>query len=217
MPQAKNRADLIRQPDSETLRHCHFHSYRVLNPVAGPRSLNFKTGNGLSTVQRGFMLMGTVGVSQLHLAVFGGRVDQARIYCLFAIRRALKAYRILTTPFRKLRIRNFFQPIFDAEIFWFGRNRRVDRWVRDTMANVVTRATTIKALTVFTTNYLDRTPLGKDETLEDRIGVRLRSRTLRDVPHRFARRRRFHCTFDKLRRLRKNQKIVLYKLHESHE
>jgi DNA replication protein DnaC len=49
-------------------------------------------------------------------------------------------------------------------------------WVRDTMAHIINTRYNDKKLTVFTTNYFDKVRNERDETLEDRIGVRLRSR-----------------------------------------
>jgi len=49
-------------------------------------------------------------------------------------------------------------------------------WVRDTMAQVICRRYNDRKLTVFTTNYTDDRSDHSGETLEKRIGVRLRSR-----------------------------------------
>jgi DNA replication protein DnaC len=56
-----------------------------------------------------------------------------------------------------------------------GASKPTD-WVRDTMAHVINTRYNDKKLTIFTTNYLDERKSEKEETLEDRIGVRLRSR-----------------------------------------
>jgi DNA replication protein DnaC len=44
------------------------------------------------------------------------------------------------------------------------------------MAHIINMRYNDKKLTIFTTNYLDERRAEKDETLEDRVGVRLRSR-----------------------------------------
>ena len=49
-------------------------------------------------------------------------------------------------------------------------------WVRDTMMQIIGTRYNNRRLTIFTTNYLDARRHPGDETLEDRIGVRLRSR-----------------------------------------
>ena len=49
-------------------------------------------------------------------------------------------------------------------------------WARDTMMQIINTRYNDRKLTIFTTNYLDARRTERDETLEDRIGVRLRSR-----------------------------------------
>ena len=49
-------------------------------------------------------------------------------------------------------------------------------WVRDTMYQIINRRYNDNKLTIFTTNYLDKPRSEKEQVLEDRIGVRLRSR-----------------------------------------
>jgi DNA replication protein DnaC len=44
------------------------------------------------------------------------------------------------------------------------------------MAHIINTRYNDRKLTVFTTNYLDERANDREETLEDRIGVRLRSR-----------------------------------------
>jgi DNA replication protein DnaC len=44
------------------------------------------------------------------------------------------------------------------------------------MAHVINTRYNDRKLTIFTTNYLDHRPTDREETLEDRIGTRLRSR-----------------------------------------
>jgi DNA replication protein DnaC len=49
-------------------------------------------------------------------------------------------------------------------------------WVRGAMMQVIDRRYNDKNLTIFTTNYSDERHTPSEETLEDRIGARLRSR-----------------------------------------
>ena len=51
-----------------------------------------------------------------------------------------------------------------------------DRWVRDTMMQIINARYNDKRITIFTTNYRDERSNDKTETLEDRIGSALRSR-----------------------------------------
>ena len=56
-----------------------------------------------------------------------------------------------------------------------GASKPTD-WVRDTMMQIIGTRYNDKKLTIFTTNYLDARRQPSDETLEDRVGTRLRSR-----------------------------------------
>ena len=49
-------------------------------------------------------------------------------------------------------------------------------WVRDIMMQIIGTRYNNRKLTIFTTNYLDTRHAQTDETLEDRVGVRLLSR-----------------------------------------
>lgn len=49
-------------------------------------------------------------------------------------------------------------------------------WVRDMMMQIVNTRYNNRKMTIFTTNYSDARRTERDETLEDRSGVRLRSR-----------------------------------------
>jgi DNA replication protein DnaC len=69
-------------------------------------------------------------------------------------------------------------PVYQAEVLVLdelGASKPTD-WVRDTMMQIIGKRYNDKKLTIFTTNYLDARRAPADETLEDRIGVRLRSR-----------------------------------------
>ena len=49
-------------------------------------------------------------------------------------------------------------------------------WVRDTMLQIISTRYNQRKLTILTTNYTDELHHAAEETLEERIGVRLRSR-----------------------------------------
>ena len=69
-------------------------------------------------------------------------------------------------------------PVLNAEVLVLdelGASKPTD-WVRDTMAHIINTRYNDKKATIFTTNYADERQNDREETLEDRIGVRLRSR-----------------------------------------
>jgi DNA replication protein DnaC len=69
-------------------------------------------------------------------------------------------------------------PVYETEVLVLdelGAVKPTD-WVRDTMMQIINTRYNDKKLTLFTTNHLDVRCNSADETLEDRIGVHLRSR-----------------------------------------
>jgi DNA replication protein DnaC len=73
---------------------------------------------------------------------------------------------------------NVLAPVHEAEVLVLdelGAVKPTD-WVRDMMMQVIGRRYNDRKLTIFTTNYTDERRHAAEETLEERIGVRLRSR-----------------------------------------
>jgi DNA replication protein DnaC len=70
------------------------------------------------------------------------------------------------------------RPVLEADVLVLdelGASKPTD-WVRDTMAHIINTRYNDRKLTIFTTNYPDEQANDREETLEDRIGPRLRSR-----------------------------------------
>ncbi len=68
--------------------------------------------------------------------------------------------------------------VYGAEVLVLdelGASKPTD-WVRDMMTQIIGTRYNNQRLTIFTTNYTDARCHPAEETLEDRIGVRLRSR-----------------------------------------
>lgn len=69
-------------------------------------------------------------------------------------------------------------PVYEAEVLVLdelGASKPTD-WVRDTMMQIIGTRYNKRKLTIFTTNYMEARHHAADETLEERIGVRPRSR-----------------------------------------
>ena len=178
----KSHSNLIEKAKiPKRYENCHFNNYHVLNTSQGHA---FKFAMNLvrtyPAVERGLLFMGTVGVGKTHLAVsiLKGLIEQ-RIDCLFYESGALlKSIQDSYNSISQTSELKLLQPIFDAEVLVLdeiGASKPTD-WVRDTMANIINTRYNDKKLTIFTTNYLDERHVEREETLEDRIGVRLRSR-----------------------------------------
>lgn len=160
---------------------CHFHNYKILNPTQD-RAFRYASRLAMDfpAVDRGALFMGTVGVGKTHLAVsvLKGLTERG-FNCLFyefgAILKEIQDSYNTKTQVSELKV---LAPVFDAEVLVLdeiGASKPTD-WVRDTMAHIINTRYNDKKMTIFTTNYLDERRTERDETLEDRIGVRLRSR-----------------------------------------
>ena len=124
--------------------------------------------------------MGTCGVGKTHLsvAILRSLVEKG-VSCLFyEFGSLLKEIQNSYNPVSQTSELKVLAPIFEAEVLVLdelGASKPTD-WVRDTMMQIINTRYNDRNLTIFTTNYLDGRRTERDETLEDRIGVRLRSR-----------------------------------------
>jgi DNA replication protein DnaC len=162
---------------------CTLQSYK---PVKGNGSqllafnYAFRLVREYPNIDRGLLFMGTCGVGKTHLsvAILRGLFEKG-IPCLFyefgALLKEIQNSYNTVSQTSELKV---LAPVFEAEVLVLdelGVSKPTD-WVRDTMMQIINTRYNDKRLTIFTTNYLDRRCTERDETLEDRIGVRLRSR-----------------------------------------
>lgn len=160
---------------------CHFHNYKPQNPS---QEKAFKYATTLTmefpAVDRGLLLMGTVGVGKTHLAVsiLKGLTERGFTCLFYEFGTLLKEIQDSYNSNTKTSELAVLAPVLNAEVLVLdelGASKPTD-WVRDTMAHIINSRYNDQRLTIFTTNYLDDRSRERDETLEDRIGVRLRSR-----------------------------------------
>lgn len=161
---------------------CHFNNYKPLN-LSQERALKraLILTNEYPAEERGLVFMGTVGVGKTHLAVsiLKGMVLERGFSCLFyefgALLKQIQDSYNSNTRSSELGV---LSPVFNADVLVLdelGSSKPTD-WVLDTMAHIINTRYNDKKLTIFTTNYLDDRRTDREETLEDRIGARLRSR-----------------------------------------
>ncbi len=131
--------------------------------------------------ERGLLFMGPCGVGKTHLsvAVLRELIEKKGVPCLFyEFGALLKEIQNSYDPMSQTSELTVLAPVIEAEVLVLdelGATKPTD-WVRDTMMQLIGRRYNDKKLTVFTTNYLDE-PCGQaGESLEDRVGVRMRSR-----------------------------------------
>ncbi len=160
---------------------CHFHNYRAANQ-SQERAFKYSSKLALDypAVDRGLLLMGTVGVGKTHLAVsiLKGLTERGFSCLFYEFGALLKEIQDSYNPSTQTSELKVLAPILETEILVLdeiGASKPTE-WVRDTMAHIINSRYNDRKLTIFTTNYLDERRNDREETLEDRLGVRLRSR-----------------------------------------
>lgn len=132
------------------------------------------------SVDRGLLFIGTCGVGKTHLsvAILRGLIEKG-IPCLFyEFGSLLKEIQNTYNPVSQTSELKVLRTVFESEVLVLdelGASEPTD-WVRDTIMQVINSRYNDRRLTIFTTNYRDERSQHSEETLEDRIGTRLRSR-----------------------------------------
>lgn len=140
----------------------------------------FKLVDQYPAVDRGLLLMGTCGVGKTHLAtaILRGLIDKGVRCSFLEFGVLLKDIQDSYNPVSRTSELKVLAPVYEAEVLVLdelGASKPTD-WVRDMMMQIIGTRYNDRRLTIFTTNYTDVRPHHTEETLEDRIGVRLRSR-----------------------------------------
>lgn len=165
---------------------CHFHNYK---PDHSSQQNALKMASKLSmefpAVERGLLFMGTVGVGKTHLAISIlkslSEKGFSSYFCEFGalLREIQNSYNPVSQTSELILL----APVFQSDVLVLdelGASKPTE-WVRDTLSYIINTRYNDKKLTIFTTNYLDARDdsegrKGTEDTLDERIGVRLRSR-----------------------------------------
>ena len=165
--------------------HCSLDTFREKSPVlkvAKKRVQEFVDLWPNTPEGKGLLLMGGCGVGKTHLAVSA----------LLEIINSGKPGRLLFSNFQDLiqEIQASFdadnantkseimRPILEADLLVLDElgSQKPTQFVQDILYYVINTRYNEERATIFTTNYYDRSADAKEETLEQRIGTRLRSR-----------------------------------------
>jgi DNA replication protein DnaC len=164
--------------------HCSLSNY---NPAKGKGSqllafnYAYRLVSEYPAVDRGLLFAGPVGVGKTHLAaaILRELIERKGVPCLFyEFGALLKEIQDSYNPVSQSSESRVLSPVYQAEVLVLdelGASKPTD-WVRNTMMQIINARYNERRLTIFTTNYRDERRSPSDETLEDRVGVRLRSR-----------------------------------------
>lgn len=139
----------------------------------------------------GLLFQGPCGVGKTHLAVaiVNELTQKKNVPCYFCdFRELIRNIQSSYTPDSHLTESNILEPVFQKDVLVLDElgAKRTTAWVEETVFYIINNRYNNKKLTVFTSNYIDsgeeeedaRDSFYKkeDDTLVDRIGIRLRSR-----------------------------------------
>ncbi|CAN5522858.1 ATP-binding protein [soil metagenome] len=159
----------------------HFGNYKPQNQsqtIALKSSMAFAME--YPAVDRGLLFTGSVGVGKTHLAVsiLKGLTERGFSCMFYEFSSLLKEIQNSYNPNTHASELGVLAPVINIDVLVLdelGASKPTD-WVRDTMAHIINMRYNERKFTVFTTNYPEDRPNDREETLEDRIGVRARSR-----------------------------------------
>jgi DNA replication protein DnaC len=163
---------------------CSFSSYQPMSDNASQfraHQYAWRLAQEYTAVEQGLLFMGPVGVGKTHLsvAILKELIEKKGMACLFyELGTLLKEIQNSWNPVSQTSELKVLEPVFNAEVLVLdelGASKPTD-WVGDTIMQIINTRYNDRKLTIFTTNYPDERNTLTDETLEDRIGVRLRSR-----------------------------------------
>jgi DNA replication protein DnaC len=177
--------------------HCDLESYKPQTDEASQRRAKQDVSRFLEKyplIDVGLLLLGPCGVGKTHLAISILKhiiLEKGDRGLFYDFRDLLREIQGSWSPVSQASELEVLRPVLEADVLVLdelGAGKPSD-WVRETVAYIINCRYNDKRLTIFTSNYPDAspgdgvdsvpertTPLMREESLTDRIGVRLRSR-----------------------------------------
>jgi DNA replication protein DnaC len=162
--------------------HCNLDNFIKVCPSVTRAHMNTaRFVDEYPLVDVGLLYLGRCGIGKTHLAVSALKelIKKGIPALFYDFRDLLKEIQDSYNPNTRTSELKILAPVFDAEVLILdelGASKPTE-WVQETITHVISKRYNDKKVTIFTSNYLD-IPIGSahDETLTDRVGVRLRSR-----------------------------------------
>jgi DNA replication protein DnaC len=171
---------------------CCFDSFDAINPKLDlVKTLAKRFVEDYPVVECGLLVLGPCGVGKTHLAV---SILKAIIYShgaaglFYDFRDLLKKIQNSYNPISQTSEMQILDPVLGSEVLVLDDlgSERPTEWVRDTFAYILNTRYNQKSTTLITSNFDDQvrehkilsngSRVSTEESLEDRIGLRLRSR-----------------------------------------
>jgi DNA replication protein DnaC len=162
--------------------HCALDNFELIQPSLHRALMNTKKFvEEYPVVDVGLLYLGRCGVGKTHLAVAALKeiIKKGIGGMFYDFRDLLKEIQDSYNPNTHTSELKILAPIFEADVLVLdelGASKPTE-WVQETITHIINKRYNDKKVTIFTSNYLDMS-IGSayDETLTERVGVRLRSR-----------------------------------------
>ena len=162
--------------------HCALDNFELIQPSLHRALMNTKKFvEEYPVVDVGLLYLGRCGVGKTHLAVAALKeiIKKGIAGMFYDFRDLLKEIQDSYNPNTHTSELKILSPIFEADVLVLdelGASKPTE-WVQETITHIINKRYNDKKVTIFTSNYMDMS-IGSayDETLTERVGVRLRSR-----------------------------------------
>ncbi len=183
------KADIPRRYKNCTLDNFEIHKNNTSHRDALKISRQFV--NNFPAQDIGMLFIGPCGVGKTHIAaaIINELIKTKKTFCHFTdFRELIRSIQNTYTPDSSMSESDVLNPVFQCQVLVMDElgAKRATAWVEDTIFYIINNRYNNKKLTIFTSNYLDQEDdevdarqeffKQKDDSLIDRIGVRLRSR-----------------------------------------